>query len=80
MCRPEKINCFNCEKWFNKIYSKECQNCGEFKCPHCNHCLCDMPNEVRKAVIAMIRTYETYLTNNFEVEPYDFSKHKQILS
>jgi len=75
MCRPERLNCFNCEKWFNKQISNECPKCGEYKCSHCNHCLCDMSNDVRKAVIAMIRTYENYLTRNFKVEPYDFSRH-----
>lgn len=79
MCRPEKINCFKCEKWFNKKMGEECKICGEFKCPYCKSCLCDMSNETKKAVIAMIRTYEEYLTNLYEVEPYDFSKHINII-
>lgn len=80
MCRPERLNCFNCEKWFNKSVNNECRKCGENKCPHCNHCLCDMSIEVKKAVIAMIKTYEKYLTENYQIEAYDFSKHKQILN
>ena len=79
MCRPEKLNCFNCEEWFNKQIGKECTRCGEFKCPHCNRCLCDMPIEVKKAVIAMIKTYENYLTENYKVKAYNFSSHNQII-
>ncbi len=78
MCRPNYINCFNCESWFYKENSKECQICGEFKCPNCSACLCDMSNDVKKAILAMIRTYERYLSHNFDLEPYDFSKHNKI--
>lgn len=79
MCTPSKLNCFNCSKWFEKKNVKECEICGEILCPFCNSCLCNMSNETKKAVIAMIKTYEEFLHKNYNLPKYDFSKHMNII-
>lgn len=79
MCRPNKLNCFNCNKWFERKKNRECEICGEILCPFCNFCLCNMLKETKKAVFAIIKTYEKYLSENFNLPRYDFSKHKNIM-
>jgi len=58
--------------------SNECKICGEIKCPFCNYCLCDMSIETKRAVIAMIKSYENYIDENFDLPKYDFSKHMNL--
>lgn len=79
MCRPKKINCFNCSSWFEKKKADICKICGEIICPLCTKCLCDMSEKTQKAVIAMIKTYENYLMNEFKLPDYDFDKHSKII-
>ena len=79
MCSPRDINCFNCNNWFIRDKSKECEKCGEIICPHCNSCLCKMTDETKKAVIAMIKTYENFLSKKFRKQEYNFNKHNRIL-
>ena len=72
MCSPNKVKCFNCFKWFNKKEqkAKQCKECGDFKCPHCNNCMCNLTDKEKKIVLAMIHTYEN--------KDYDFSIHKKV--
>lgn len=72
MCSPINVKCFNCFKWFNKEEQKieQCKKCGDFKCPHCNACMCNLTDKEKKIVLAMIHTYEN--------KDYDFSVHKKV--
>lgn len=78
MCRPNKVRCFKCFEWFDKSENqKQCEKCGDFKCPHCNSCMCKLTKEEKKVALAMIYTYERFIKENFDLD-YDFSKHKKI--
>lgn len=72
MCSPTNVKCFNCFKWFNKEKQKieQCKECGDFKCPNCNACMCNLTDKEKKIVLAMIETYEN--------KDYDFSIHKKV--
>ena len=72
MCSPNKVKCFNCFKWFNKKEQevKQCKECGDFNCPYCKACMCNLNDKEKKIVMAMIHTYEN--------KDYDFSVHKKI--
>jgi len=74
MCSPIKVKCFSCFKWFNKEEQKvkQCKECGDFKCPYCNVCMCNLTDKEKKIVLAMIQTYEN--------KDYDFSMHKKVLN
>ncbi|MFB6089365.1 MAG: hypothetical protein ABEK36_06305 [Candidatus Aenigmatarchaeota archaeon] len=66
MCSPEEVKCFNCGKWFHKekTNAEFCEECEDWKCPHCGYCICDFEHEETKfAVRAMIDTYENFLNN-----------------
>jgi len=62
-CRPDEKVCFNCCDWFDisKEKVKLCKKCNQYKCPHCNACLCEMSTSVIRAVYAMERTYEKWV-------------------
>jgi len=65
-------------KWFTKSEDpKQCSECGDFKCPHCKACMCNLTKEERRVALAMIHTYETFLKEKLNLE-YDFSKHKKF--
>jgi len=38
-----------------------------------------MTDETKKAVIAMIKTYENFLSKNLRKQEYNFNKHNRIL-
>ena len=40
-----------------------CENCNQYKCPHCDKCFCGVSKKVRVAVRAMEKTYERYLND-----------------
>jgi hypothetical protein len=78
MCRPNKVRCFKCLKWFEKKENqKACHECGDFKCPNCGACMCDLTKGEKKVALAMINTYENFIKENPE-ENYNFEKHKKI--
>ncbi|MFH1365423.1 MAG: hypothetical protein ABIH28_02475 [archaeon] len=78
MCRPNKVRCFKCFEWFEKEENqKECPECGDFNCPKCGACMCNLTDGEKKIVLAMIHTYENFLKEKFG-EEYDFEKHKKI--
>lgn len=78
MCSPKKVRCFKCLGWFEKSEEdKECSECGDFKCPLCGTCMCDLSKEEKRIVFAMISTYENFLAENFG-QKYDFEKHRKI--
>ncbi|GBE20406.1 MAG TPA: hypothetical protein ENG87_00895 [Candidatus Pacearchaeota archaeon] len=78
MCSPKKVRCFKCLEWFSKSRKPiECPKCGDFKCPNCNSCMCNLTKKEKRIVIAMIHTYETFMKEKFNLT-YDFSKHKKI--
>lgn len=75
MCSPSKVVCFVCFKSFSKknAKSEKCRECGDYKCPLCSGCLCDLTTEGQRVALAMMKTYEPLLGNE-----YDFSDHKEI--
>ena len=75
MCSPNRVKCFNCFEWFDKEKQKvgQCKSCGDFKCPNCNVCMCNLNEKEKKIVMAMIHTYENHINKN-----YDFSVHKKV--
>ncbi len=74
MCSPKKVCCFVCYKTFPKnLKSPKCKKCGDFKCPKCNKCLCDLLVGEQRVALAMMKTYEPLLGNN-----YNFNAHKDI--
>lgn len=81
MCRPKKVRCFKCYKWFNKEKGniKQCDKCGDFNCPTCNACLCSLSKKEQKIVMAMIYTYEKFIKEELKIsQSYNFSQHKEI--
>lgn len=79
MCSPNKVRCFKCLKWFDKSKQRieECLKCGDFKCPHCNSCMCNLTEGEKKVALAMIHTYENFMKEEFNLD-YDFAKHKEM--
>lgn len=78
MCSPNRIKCFKCFEWFEKSENqKECEKCGDFKCPKCGACMCDLTTNEKKIVMAMIHTYENFMKEKFNVN-YNFDKHKKV--
>ena len=78
MCSPKKIRCFKCLEWFEKTEdSKPCTICGDFKCPNCGACMCDLSKDEKRVALAMIHTYENFIKEKLDLN-YDFSKHKKI--
>jgi len=77
MCRPDKVKCFKCFKWFDKKKSQECKKCGDFKCPHCNSCMCNLSKKEKRVALAMIYTYENFINEKLGLD-YNFSKHEEI--
>ncbi|MAG10930.1 hypothetical protein CMI44_01295 [Candidatus Pacearchaeota archaeon] len=78
MCSPKKIKCFKCFEWFGKSDDdKECEKCGDFECPKCGACMCDLNDNEKKVVLAMIHTYENFLKEKLG-QDYDFEKHREI--
>jgi hypothetical protein len=74
MCSPKKVCCFVCYNFFSKdIKSDKCKVCGDFKCPICKGCLCNLTVGEKRVAMAMIKTYEKTLNNN-----YNFAQHKKI--
>ncbi|MFH1607995.1 MAG: hypothetical protein ABIA78_02580 [archaeon] len=79
MCRPNKVRCFKCFEWFDKEKQKveQCKKCGDFKCPLCSACMCDLTKEEKRVVMAMIHTYENFLNEKYG-EDYDFEVHERV--
>ena len=75
MCSPETVYCFVCFKDFSKKNSKsiKCKECGDFECPLCGGCLCDLTLGEQRVAPAMIKTYEPLLSGI-----YNYSVHKKI--
>lgn len=75
MCSPIKVFCFVCYKSFSKnsTKSEKCNKCGDYKCPLCGGCLCNLSVEGQRVALAMMKTYEPLLGKK-----YDFVAHKQI--
>ena len=74
MCTPQAVYCFVCYRRFSKDKGgKRCKRCGDFKCPLCGGCLCNLSLEGKRVALAMMRTYESLLGNN-----YDFSVHERV--
>jgi len=74
MCSPNTVCCFVCYKFFSKkIKTYKCKVCGDFKCPKCGGCLCSLTTGEKRVALAMIKTYENILNNE-----YDFSQHKNV--
>ena len=69
MCRPKIVRCFKCYKWFDKITEKvkHCNKCGDFKCPNCNVCMCNLTKSEQKIVMAMIHTYEKFIKDELKI-------------
>jgi len=75
-CRPDEKMCFKCGEWFDikdfpERYRGEgtwetvsllflCE-CGQYTCPHCGGCFCNVSGETKKAVHAMEQTYEKWI-------------------
>lgn len=81
MCRPKNVRCFKCYRWFNKEIEKiqHCKKCGDFKCPNCNSCMCNLTEKEKKIVMAMMHTYEKFIKDELKIdENYNFSQHKEI--
>lgn len=58
---PEEVKCFNCEQWFTKESGKYCEKCEEWKCPHCDNCMCKIKHkETKKAIYALFDTYQRF--------------------
>lgn len=74
MCSPKKVCCFVCYKTFSKkIKPEQCKSCGDFKCPYCSSCLCNLTVGEQRVALSMMKTYESTLNPD-----YDFSVHKEI--
>lgn len=74
MCSPKKVCCFVCYKNFPKsIKTLRCKTCGDFKCPICHGCLCNLTIGEQRVALVMMKTYEPLLGSN-----YDFSVHEVI--
>lgn len=70
MCSPKRVKCFNCDKWFTKTDEVEqCKKCKDWKCPYCGFCICTFKHEeTKKAIRAMIETYEKFLKKKGVIE------------
>lgn len=74
MCSPKEVCCFVCYKKFSKLVkSEQCKKCGDYKCPLCNSCLCDLTVGEQRVALSMMKTYEPVIRKN-----YDFSIHSKI--
>jgi hypothetical protein len=75
MCSPQQVCCFVCFQTFSKqqAQTEQCSVCGDFKCPLCGSCLCDLTLGEQRVALAMMKTYEPLLEEN-----YEFSAHKEI--
>jgi|YNPMSStandDraft_1061717.scaffolds.fasta_scaffold39901_1 hypothetical protein len=74
MCSPTRVCCFFCYRFFDKNQSvSQCTICGDYKCALCGACLCTLTPGERRVALAMMRTYEPLLGND-----YDFSIHSAI--
>jgi hypothetical protein len=82
MCRPIEVKCFKCYEWFNKTkqHAPQCKECGDFQCPHCKACMCNLTPEEQMIVMAMIRSYEKFIEEELKVpdQNYDYSIHEEI--
>lgn len=79
MCRPNKVKCFVCGEWFSKSERDvRCEECGDWKCVHCDSCICNLTEREKRIVLAMIQTYEKFITELTHIE-YDFKPHAKIL-
>ncbi len=65
MCSPIEVKCFKCGNWFKKTKKTiRCKKCKDWKCPYCNYCICNFKHkETKKAIMAMLATYERFLKN-----------------
>ncbi len=79
MCRATKLCCFKCLNWFEKSDNDMCTTCGDWKCPNCGGCLCNLSQKEQRIAIAYMATYENLL-KELTNESYDFSRHRKILA
>jgi len=79
MCRAKLLCCFKCMNWFNKEGANSCRSCGDWDCPHCGSCLCDLTLVEKRIAIAYMATYENLL-KELTGESYDFSRHGKVLA
>jgi len=74
MCSPDVVRCFKCFQDFSKSeFEEKCAECGDFKCPRCGACLCNLTPGEQRVVLAMIYTYERTFGSG-----YDFGRHARI--
>lgn len=79
MCRATRLCCFNCLQWFGKTDEQICQVCGDWRCPNCHKCLCNLTPGEQKVALAYMATYENLL-KELTGESYDFGRHRRILA
>lgn len=74
MCSPIRVWCFYCYNPFEKQEATiKCDICSDYKCPNCTACLCMLTPGEQRVALAMMRTYEPLLGNE-----YDFSVHAKV--
>jgi N-[(2S)-2-amino-2-carboxyethyl]-L-glutamate dehydrogenase len=58
---PDEVKCFSCTGWFTKGTGSYCKKCDEWKCAHCNSCMCSLKHsETKQAIHALFDTYQRF--------------------